>query len=59
VQIVSYSHGCDGRMHFSALYIRRDFKKYSRVQEKMSVVLATCSVGSRQGVLSWSNVHVV
>lgn len=59
MQIASYSHGCDELMHFSALYIRRDFQKYSCVQEKMSVVLAMCSVGRGQGVLCWSNVHVV
>lgn len=59
MQIVSYSCGCDERMRFSALYIRWDFQKYICVQEKMSVVLAMCSVGRGQGVLSWSNVHVV
>lgn len=59
MQIVSYSYGCNELMHFSDLYIRQDFQKYSCVQEEMSVVLAMCSVGRGQGVLSWSNVHVV
>lgn len=59
MQIVSYSYGCDELMLFSALYIRWDFQKYSFVQERMSVVLAMRSEGRGQGVLSWSNVHVV
>lgn len=59
MQIVGHSYSCDELMHFSALYIRWDFQKCSCVQEKMSVVLAVCSVGRGQGVLSWSNVHVV
>lgn len=59
MQIVSYSYGCDELMLFSALYMRWDFQKYSFVQERMSVVLAMRSEGRGQGVLSWSNVHVV
>lgn len=59
MQVVGYSYGCDELMQFSALYIRRDFQKYSFVEERMSVVLAMCSEERGQGVLSWSNVHVV
>lgn len=59
MQIGSYSYGRNELMQFSALYTRWDFQKYSFVHEKMSVVLAMCSEGRGQGVLSWSNVHVV